>query len=53
MMEIRIGKCPNCGSQMIMVDGSQRTTKTMIYYDVRCPNCNLTKYGNRPRRAKR
>lgn len=45
--------CPACGHRMRVVDGSQRTTRTAIYYLVRCENCLLELNGCKPRRSRR
>lgn len=52
IIEIR-RTCPACGSPMRVVDGSQRTTRLAVYYDLECPNCLLRFSGEKPRRAKR
>ena len=43
---------PKCGQCMRVVDGSQRTTKTAIYYEMECLNCLLRFSGQKPRRSK-
>ena len=45
-------KCPKCGQQMRLVDGSERSTRTAIYYTMACPNCLLQLDGCKPRRKK-
>ena len=51
ILEIR-RTCPKCGQCMRVLDGSQRTTKTAIYYEMECPNCLLRFSGQKPRRSK-
>ena len=46
-------KCPACGSAMHVLDGSQRSTKTCIYYELICTNCLLRLDGCKPRRSHR
>lgn len=54
MSAVRIRRaCPKCGQPMRIVDGSQRSTRTSIYYVMECPYCLLRFDGCRPKRAKR
>jgi len=46
-------KCPACGRPMRLVDGSQRTTRTAVYYLLRCESCLLELDGCKPRRARK
>ena len=52
VIEIR-RNCPKCGRPMHLIDGSQRTTHTAIYYELECRNCLLRLDGHKPRRSKR
>ena len=38
---------------MRVVDGSQRSTLTAIYYEMECPNCLLRFDGCKPRRKQK
>ena len=51
MMRTRI--CPACGGTMRFVRGSDRTTRTAIYYEMQCEHCLLKLDGCKPRRMKR
>lgn len=46
-------KCPACGRPMQVLAGSQRTTRTCVYYEMICTNCLLRLDGCKPRRAHR
>lgn len=38
---------------MSVLEGSQRTTRTAIYYELECSRCLLRLDGCKPRRSKR
>ena len=46
-------KCPACGRPMQVLAGSQRTTRTCVYYEMICTNCLLRLDGCKPRRSRR
>ena len=45
--------CPACGKPMRVIDGSQRSTRTAVYYEMECTNCLLRLDGCKPRRTTR
>lgn len=49
----RDGACPRCGTPLVLVDGSERTTRSGTFYEVRCTNCAFRMDGYRPRRSNR
>lgn len=54
MSEIGIRRiCPACRAPMRVVDGSQRSTRTMTYYVLECTSCLLRLDGCKPKRTRK
>lgn len=53
MSEVGIRRiCPACRAPMRVVDGSQRSTRTMTYYVLECTSCLLRLDGCKPKRSR-
>ena len=39
MREFEVRRCPLCGKPMEKVDGSERTTRVKVFFELRCRCC--------------
>ena len=39
MREFEVRRCLRCGAVMRVVEGSERSTRTKVFFTLRCPSC--------------